>query len=148
MWRAVFRVGFPIARTWWRLSKATHVGALVAIYVDGALLLVRASYRAEWTFPGGGVRAREAPAEAAQRELLEEIGLAASLAGPTRVLNGVWDGFPDCVHVFELKLDQPPALRLDNREIVAVRLVSGGEVDAIRLTGPVAAYLQVAHATA
>jgi hypothetical protein len=31
---------------------------------------------------------------------------------------------------------------------VAARLVSGGEVDAIRLTGPVAAYLRVAHATA
>jgi 8-oxo-dGTP diphosphatase len=40
-----------------------------------------------------------------------------------------------------LRLDQLPELRLDNREIVAARLVSPEELPGMALTGPVAAYL-------
>jgi hypothetical protein len=45
------------------------------------------------------------------------------------------------VHFFELRLDQLPELRLDNREIVAARLVSPDELPGMALTGPVTAYL-------
>ena len=55
-WRLAFRLGFPLARVWWRLRRARHEGALVAVYVDRAVLLVRSSYRVEWNFPGGSVK--------------------------------------------------------------------------------------------
>jgi len=42
-----YRVGFPLARIWWRLRHQQHEGALVAVYVGQALLLVRSSYRIE-----------------------------------------------------------------------------------------------------
>lgn len=45
------------------------------------------------------------------------------------------------MHVFELRLSELPRLRLDNREIIAARLVLPDELDAIPLTGPVTAYL-------
>jgi 8-oxo-dGTP diphosphatase len=51
-WRTAYRVGFPLARIWWRLRHQQHEGALVAV-VGQALLLVRSSYRIEWNFPGG-----------------------------------------------------------------------------------------------
>ena len=44
-WPMAFRLGFPLARIWWRLRRARHEGALVAVQVDRALLLVRSSYR-------------------------------------------------------------------------------------------------------
>src|SRR5205807_1544958 len=56
-WRTAYRVGFPLARIWWRLRHQQHEGALVAVYVGQALLLVRSSYRIEWNFPGGADRA-------------------------------------------------------------------------------------------
>src|SRR5579871_882414 len=75
VWRMVFRLGFPLARAWWHLRRPDHEGALVAIYVGQSLLLLKSSYRAEWGFPGGSIRAGETPAAAALREMEEEIGL-------------------------------------------------------------------------
>ena len=139
--QTAFRLGFPLARIWWRLRRQRHEGALVAVYVGRALLLVRSSYRIEWNFPGGTVRRGETPEVAARRELAEEIDLAAYPLFPAGDARGIWDGRKDHVHFFELRLDRLPELQLDNREIISARLILPGELRGMALTGPVAAYL-------
>ncbi len=94
-WRLVFRLGFPVARVWWRLRGARPEGALVAVYVDRALLLVRSSYQVEWNFPGGGVKRGETPDATARRELAEEIGLVAPRLLPAGEATGICDGWGD-----------------------------------------------------
>src|SRR5258707_12970989 len=92
-WRTAYRIGFPIARIWWRLRHQQHEGALVAVYVGQALLLVRSSYRIEWNFPGGTVRQGETPEVAARRQLAEERGLAGALPRAARGdAPGAWGG--------------------------------------------------------
>lgn len=141
-WRTVFRLGFPLARAYWHLRRPRHEGALVAIYVSEAVLLVRPSYRTSWHFPGGSIRRGEPPAMAARRELTEELGLTVTAplvsAGSA---SGIWDGRRDRVHFFELRLDRLPAVRIDNREIIATRLMEPHELARVSVTGPVAAYL-------
>src|SRR6266567_435464 len=122
-WRTAFRLGYPLARIWWQLARPRHEGAVVAVYVGPALLLVRSSYGFGWHLPGGGVRRGEIPEAAAQRELAEEIGLVTSALLPAGVACGRWDG------------------RLDNREIIEARLTSPSELHSMVLSGPVAAYL-------
>jgi 8-oxo-dGTP diphosphatase len=140
-WRVAFRLGYPLARIWWRLRRPRHEAALVAVYVGRALLLVRSSYRLAWNLPGGGVRRGETPEAAARRELSEEIGLAAPPLESAGGVCGNWGGRRSRVHFFELRLDRLPELRLDNREIIAARLVSPEELRSMVLTGAVAAYL-------
>lgn len=113
----------------------------MAIYVGRALLLVKSSYRAEWSLPGGSLRPGETPEAAAQREMEEEIGFSSP---PLRAVGSVydtWDGRKDRVYFFELHLDDLPELQLDNREIVDAHLALPEEWADIALTGAVAAYL-------
>ena len=35
-WRTAYRLGFPLARLWWRLRRQRHEGALVAVHVGPA----------------------------------------------------------------------------------------------------------------
>lgn len=59
-----------------RSTPSFSVGAICVIQRDdGAILLVRLSYRARWGFPGGLLKWSEHPMEAARREALEETGL-------------------------------------------------------------------------
>ena len=142
-WQMAFRLGFPVARLWWRLRRAPHVGALVAIHVGQSLLLLRSSYRSAWNFPGGGVRQGETPEVSVRRELAEEIGLA--LDAPLQLVGevrGVWDGRIDRVFLFMLRFDRLPTLRLDNREIIDARLVPIDDLYKVSLTAPVQAYVR------
>ena len=141
-WQTAYRLGYPVARLSWHLLPRPHQGALVAVYVGAAVLLVRASYRREWNFAGGGVERGETPDIAARRELEEEIGLAVPALQPAGSIQGNWEGRPDLVHFFELRLDSLPPLRLDNREIVAARLVDLDRLGEMALTGPVADFLK------
>jgi hypothetical protein len=40
-WRTAFRVGFRLARIWWRLTRPRREGVAAAVYVGSELLLVR-----------------------------------------------------------------------------------------------------------
>jgi 8-oxo-dGTP diphosphatase len=124
-WRLAYRVGFRLARLWWRLRRPDHDGAMVAVWLDGRVLAVQQSYRTNPSWPGGGIRRGEEPREAARRELREELGLdvAPEDLVLAREVAVDWDYRRERVRVFELRLDAEPVLRIDNREIVAARFV-------------------------
>ena len=140
-WRTVFRLGFPLALIWWRLTRPRHEGVAVAVYVGSELLLVRPSYRFGWHLPSGGLLRGETPEAAARRELAEEIGLSVPALLPAGSTCTIWDGRRDRVYFFELRLVELPKLRLDNREVIEARLTSPIELQRMAPTGLVAAYL-------
>jgi 8-oxo-dGTP diphosphatase len=87
--RFSYRCVFVAARVWWFLRRPRTTGALVAIWSGERLLLVRSSYRSRrYSLPGGFVKRGEAPRDAAQRELAEELGL--TIQAPA--LRLAWEG--------------------------------------------------------
>lgn len=61
----------------WSKSLDRRVSSAAVILEDssGRALIVKANYKAYWTFPGGIVDKGETPKEAALRETFEEVGI-------------------------------------------------------------------------
>jgi ADP-ribose pyrophosphatase YjhB (NUDIX family) len=86
------------------VSPSYTVGAMCAIRRDdGALLLVRHSYRPRWGIPGGLCRAREAPESGARREVREEVGLDVELVGEPAVVVDPYERRVDVVFAARLR---------------------------------------------
>ena len=86
------------------LSPSYTVGAMCAIRRDdGALLLVRHSYRPRWGIPGGLCRTREDVADGARREVLEEVGLDVELVGEPAVVVDPYERRVDVVFAARLR---------------------------------------------
>jgi 8-oxo-dGTP pyrophosphatase MutT (NUDIX family) len=142
--RALYRMAFAGLRvSWWLLRPQTE-GALVALWHEGELLLVRNSYRQGWALPGGGIRRGESAAAAACRELREEVGVALD---PGRlalccVLDGPFEHRRDRLHVFEARIGERPSLTIDRREIVAARFFDAASALPTDALANVRRYLQ------
>jgi 8-oxo-dGTP diphosphatase len=104
------------------VAPSFSVGAMCVISrEDGALLLVRQSYRDHWGCTGGLLRRGEAPADGARREALEEIGLAIDVDGEPRVLIDVRARRIDVVFRCRLHDPAPAEIRPASAEIVEAR---------------------------
>jgi 8-oxo-dGTP pyrophosphatase MutT (NUDIX family) len=91
------------------------LGARIALFSEGKVLLLRHTYQPGWHFPGGGVEPGETAEESARREAEEETGFRP--AGALRLV-GLY------LHVHEAT----------NRDHVA--LFAGEEVERVRVFKP------------
>lgn len=135
IYRAVYRYGFRAARLLWRFTKPRHLGALVMLWHDQRVLLVRNSYQDRWAAPGGGIKAGESPTRAAIREASEELGVHLTIEElhPALAVEHFWNNRRDMVQFFEAQLSSLPNLEIDNREIVEARFVTLDEARSLDL---------------
>ena len=116
----------------YRLIRRPHIhGALVAIWHNNKLLLVRTSYRRGYGLPGGGLQPSESAREAAVREVNEELGLAieGSCLQEPWTITEQQRGRRNTVTIFTLPWVQPltnskeglvrPTLEIDQLEIIS-----------------------------
>jgi A/G-specific adenine glycosylase len=57
-----------------------------------------------WEFPGGKVEDGESPAEAARREVLEEVGVDVAICGPADRVRHAYSHFRITLHLFHALL--------------------------------------------
>jgi 8-oxo-dGTP diphosphatase len=118
--RAVFRVAHWGLRLLWFIRRPETTGALVAVWYQGRVLLVKNSYRRQLTLPGGYIRPREDRRTAAARELREEVGVQVQ---PNRLVHAyhgthVFENRQDTLDIYELEVEEAPDVRVDDREVV------------------------------
>lgn len=97
------------------LSGQAHTifGIGLLIWFSGQIALLRRSLDPEkgyWTIPGGAVEAGESAADAAVRELLEELGLDGIRLTPVGIIEAVSRATPDTIVslVFSGQSSTPP----------------------------------------
>ena len=120
--RAALRTAHKLRHRWRVLRKVPLQGVSVIAHDDeGRVLMVRHSYaRPGWAFPGGGCKRGEDPAQAARRELREELGLELGDLQLVERIEEVISGSPHTAYLYS----GPIAGRFDpdGREVLAARL--------------------------
>lgn len=108
------------------VTPSFRVGAAcIVVSEDGAILLVRHSYRPGWGLPGGLIGRHEEPREAALREAREEVGLDLEVTAGPKVLVDAPGRRVDVIFEARLAPDSPaqqPVAKFP--EIVEVRWFS------------------------
>jgi 8-oxo-dGTP pyrophosphatase MutT (NUDIX family) len=107
--RLAYRVGYHVLRAWWFVRRPRHRGAKCVITRGDEVLLVRHTYgpSEQWDLPGGGVKRRERPREAARREAREELGVDLD----------EWRSLGDLFERIDFKRDTLCCFHADVREI-------------------------------
>jgi ADP-ribose pyrophosphatase YjhB (NUDIX family) len=139
-----YKVAYRLMRTAWRLTNPLTHGALVLIWSRGEVLLVRNSYVPYFSAPGGFVKSGEDARAAAQRELLEEVGLevAPDALQLALELTHPWEYKRDHVKIFELALDERPVVHVDHREVVEAVWVAPQEALRLNVFPPLKRVIQ------
>jgi 8-oxo-dGTP diphosphatase len=139
-----YKVAYRMMRLYWGVRRPATHGALVTLWNQGQLLLIQNSYVSYRSLPGGYVGRFETGAEAAVRELREEIGIIAKPDSLEKVYDEVkdWEGKRDHVEVFKLELDTRPDIVIDRREVIAAGWYSPARALELDLFPPIRLILE------
>lgn len=133
-----YRIGYQLVRLFWLLLRPTTHGALVVVWKQGSLLLVRNSYVSYFSPPGGYVRGGETVKHAAIRELEEETGLKVSPEQLTLCHEEThdWEFKRDHVTMFDVEVVGPVDVHVDHREVIAAGFYAPEEALSLNLFPP------------
>jgi len=142
-WGAIFTVAFQFLRIVFTLTKTRVKGAIVAIWHDGRILLIKKSYRKRWSVPGGMVNKGETWKQAAVRETFEEVGIRIHENDLMFIAEVIGELGPcDRSHLFQVKVDDPVDIEIDNREIKIAEFVKPEEAVKRELDENIRRYLR------
>ena len=107
-------------------------GVKCVVEHDGRWLMIRNSYGGGyWTLPGGGVRRREEPADAACREVAEEVGIRLTSLEAIGSYFSTRHYSRDTVYCFRATVADP-SHSIDRREVVEAAWFAPGEIPEFR----------------
>jgi ADP-ribose pyrophosphatase YjhB (NUDIX family) len=142
--RLAYRIAYRLMCAYWRLTHAHTHGALVAIWHQGKILLVRNSYVDYYSLPGGYLKANETARDAALRELTEELSIRIL---PNELRMGHeethrWVGKTDHVTLFDVEVAVRPPFRVDRREVVEADFFTPEAALALNLFPPLRRHIE------
>ena len=126
--RAAIRCAYVGLRAYWFIARPQLSGVKCIVTHGDEVLLVRHTYGSRaWDLPGGHIKRREAPLEAARREMNEELGRRIEDwvdLGELFVNN---NHHRDNLHLFHGRLDDR-RIELDDVELAEARWFAPGRL--------------------
>jgi ADP-ribose pyrophosphatase YjhB (NUDIX family) len=150
LYQLAYICAYRLMRVYWAVRRPVTRGALVALWHEGEVLLVKNSYVDYYSLPGGYLRRGETAREAAVRELAEETGVRAR-PGELRLAREEthsWENKQDQVTIFELDVPVRPTVRIDNREVVEAHFFAPARALELNLFPPLRRVIERHHEAA
>ncbi len=144
LWRAGLKAAYRASRVFFYIFRPRTRGVNVALWCPDGLLVIRNSYKPEYTLPGGYRKGHEDPRDTAVRETAEEIGVHISRRGliPAGQIESNYEYKRETVTFFEYHLPQRCDLKIDRREVVWADFVRPGEIPALPCSPHLVYYLE------
>lgn len=120
LWQVALFFGYRVFKCYWFLFRPVTLGSSVVVWCDDKVLLVRNSYKRQYSFPGGGRSSTEESVKAGVRELFEETEIKVDASDVTYAMSAPsrseWKR--DTCDFFETVFESQPEFQIDLREIV------------------------------
>ena len=140
LYRRFLRLTHPFLRVCLNKLDPGRRGALVALWHEGKILVIKNSYLDFYSLPGGHAKRNESSEAAAVRELLEEVGVTAN-PDELRRRDDLTRDFYGRLALFELDAPSLPAIVIDNREVVVAEFLTPSQALERELYPPVRALI-------
>jgi 8-oxo-dGTP pyrophosphatase MutT (NUDIX family) len=141
--RIFYKLAYRALLGLWFFTRPTVYGVYIAVWYGEKLLVIENSYKKPFTIPCGRIKRSEESADAAVRELYEEVGIAVDKHGLTYAGEySVKQNYAlDVGKFYEIEFAELPDVRVDNREVVRAHFMSLERVGKLNLSPTVTAWL-------
>jgi len=140
----IYIIGYKLGLCFWRLFKPLSNGVYIAVWCKNKVLLIKNSYKNDFTLPSGGIKKGERPNIAAARELFEEVNIKVKPDELKFVgaYSNRYEYKRDTINLFEIRFTSEPAFKVDNREVIWAAFIDSADVMRFQLFPTVRTYLQ------
>jgi 8-oxo-dGTP pyrophosphatase MutT (NUDIX family) len=126
--RLAYRTAYRVLRLIWLVRRPAKVGVKCLLVNDDRILLVRHTYGDRvWDLPGGALKRREQPLNAARREMREELGIEEASWTSLGAIQGSVHHRRDTIHCYGAELTAP-SVTLDLGELAAAQWFGRSEL--------------------
>jgi 8-oxo-dGTP pyrophosphatase MutT (NUDIX family) len=138
-----FKLAYRTLLSVWFFTRPTVYGVYIAVWHREQLLIIKNSYKKRLTIPCGRIKRGEDSADAAVRELYEEVGISVKKSRLKHV--GKYSARHkfafDAGNFYEIEMTELPHVRVDSREVVHAQFMPLERVYKLNLNPTVKAWL-------
>jgi len=140
----IYKLAYRCILTLWIFTRPTVYGVYIAVWHQEKLLVIKNSYRKRFTLPCGRIKRGEDKAEAAVRELYEEVNIKLEKEQLTFVgeYKGQFKHATDIGTFFEITMTEMPPVQVDNREVIWARFLPLHQVNDLPLNPTLETWLK------
>jgi 8-oxo-dGTP diphosphatase len=139
----IYRIAYQARQIYNFIFRPAAKGVYVAVWAENKILIIRNSYKNEFTMPCGGIKKTEQPIDAAIRELSEEVSITLNKTDLKFYCTYVntSEYMSDYINLYEVYFAEQQLFEIDNREVVSAFFLTPKEALHLPLFPVVRQYL-------